>query len=102
MGKKCKGGSDPSADLRRWRDKALSALKRGEAAAVPFVSTTIPADRWQHITAALKAAQTADDVRAAFVAPTTSQADIASLLEGIRLGVAALAVKAEAVDAVLA
>ena len=63
---------------------------------MPFVSTTIPADRWQHITGALKAAQTADDVRAAFVAPApAAQPDIAALLEGIRLGVAALAVKAD-------
>jgi len=94
--KSARAESDPSADLRRWRDKALSALKRGEAAAVPFVSTTIPADRWHHIAGALKAAQTADDVRAAFVAPTpATQPDIAALLEGIRMGVAALAVKAD-------
>jgi len=55
-----------SVDLRRWRDKALNALKRGESPAVGFVSTTIPADRWSQVKAALESATTADDVRLAF------------------------------------
>ena len=83
-----------SVDLRRWRDKALNALKRGESPAVGFVSTTIPADRWSQVKAALESATTADDVRLAF-APQGPQegADtdaIKALLEGIRLGVEAL------------
>ena len=83
-----------SVDLRRWRDKALNALKRGESPAVGFVSTTIPADRWSQVKAALDTATTADDVRLAF-APQGPQegADtdaIKALLEGIRLGVDAL------------
>ena len=83
-----------SVDLRRWRDKALNALKRGESPSVGFVSTTIPADRWSQVKAALDTATTADDVRLAF-APQGPQegADtdaIKALLEGIRLGVDAL------------
>lgn len=92
--KSARAESDPSADLRRWRDKALNALKRGESPAVGFVSTTIPADRWSQVKAALDTATTADDVRLAF-APQGPQegADtdaIKALLEGIRLGVDAL------------
>jgi hypothetical protein len=87
-----------SVDLRRWRDKALNALKRGESPAVGFVSTTIPADRWSQVKSALDTATTADDVRLAFApqgpGPGPQEgADtdaIKALLEGIRLGVDAL------------
>ena len=65
--RKCAKESEAaSVDLRRWRDKALNALKRGESPAVGFVSTTIPADRWSQVKAALESATTADDVRLAF------------------------------------
>ena len=89
-------GESGDADLRRWRDKALNALKRGESPSVGFVSTTIPADRWSQVKAALDTATTADDVRLAF-APQEGVTDtdaIKALLEGIRSGVEALSVKA--------
>lgn len=41
------------ADLRRWRDKARKAVRRGESAAVRFESDVIPADMARDISASL-------------------------------------------------
>ena len=53
-------------DLARWERKALKAFKARGRAGVAFESAAIPADEHARITDALKAAQTAEDVRAAF------------------------------------
>lgn len=49
-------------DLRRWRSKAIAAVKRGESAAVAFDSDVIPASHHALITKALAAATTIADV----------------------------------------
>ena len=53
-------------DLRRWRDKALKALRAGRPAAVRFDSDVIPPDLSEVIEGALFEAVTADQVKAAF------------------------------------
>lgn len=55
-------------DLRKWEAKALKALKRFHAADVRFESNAIPFAEQVAIHEALKAAETVDDVRAAFKA----------------------------------
>ena len=57
------------ADARRWMTKAVKAVKRGEAASVPFESDAIPESEQRRIRAGLAAAVTVDDVRAVFDAP---------------------------------
>ena len=49
-------------DLRRWRQKAIRAVKRGESAAVPFESDAIPAPTRDLIAGALASASTVDAV----------------------------------------
>lgn len=53
-------------ELRRWKSKALRALKSGKAANVNFDSDYIADDVADHIREHLTNAKTADDVRAAF------------------------------------
>jgi HK97 family phage portal protein len=53
-------------DLDRWQSKALKRLKDKGNAAAPFLSDAIPPEDHARITAALKAATTPADVRAAF------------------------------------
>lgn len=53
-------------ELRRWKSKALRALKSGKAASVNFDSDCIADDVAEHIREHLTNAKTADDVRAAF------------------------------------
>lgn len=53
-------------DLERWEKKALKSLKRFKTADTPFASDYIPLPQQERIHAALKAAQTADEVKAAF------------------------------------
>ncbi len=54
------------ADLRRWRDKALKAVKAGKGPDVPFESAAIPADVAGELRGRLAIAHTADEVKAAF------------------------------------
>lgn len=53
-------------DLTNWERKALKALKRFHAADVKFESNAIPFPEQVQIHASLKAAETVEDVRAAF------------------------------------
>ena len=64
-------------DLERWERKALKSLKRFHTAAVRFESTVIPLEEQSRISVALRAAQTAEDVRAAFKAE-----DVDDLIDG--------------------
>lgn len=60
---------DPRADdLRKWEAKALKSLKRFHKASVPFESLRIPLPDQERISAALKAAETVEEVKAAFKA----------------------------------
>jgi hypothetical protein len=54
--------TDPSADLRRWRQKAIASVKRGDSAAVAFESAVIPASHRELVTKALATAGSVDDV----------------------------------------
>jgi hypothetical protein len=63
---------EADADLRRWRDKALKAHRRGDSPAVRFDSEYIPAEQGQAIAEALKAATNSEEVRAAFEVPPFS------------------------------
>jgi len=56
-----------SDDLRRWRDKALKAVKAGRAVAVEFKSAVIPPDVGDAVRARLAEARNAEQVKAAFV-----------------------------------
>jgi len=67
------GGTVPeegikAADLARWERKALKALKARGKAAVGFESAAIAPEEAERISEALRAAQTPQDVRAAFKA----------------------------------
>ena len=53
-------------DMDRWQRKALNALKRGKAAAVPFDSEHIPVDEHKRIALELLSAATAEDVKHIF------------------------------------
>lgn len=53
-------------DLRRWRQKAIRALRRGESAAVSFESDAIPAPTRELVTKALAGAESAEAVWAIF------------------------------------
>lgn len=55
-----------SFDLDRWERKALKAFKRFHAADVRFQSDAIPLPEQVRIHEALKAAETVEEVRAAF------------------------------------
>lgn len=55
-----------AADLRRWRTKAVNAVKRGQPAAVPFESAAIPPTAAALISAALESAATPEDVWSVF------------------------------------
>jgi HK97 family phage portal protein len=67
--------ADPRADERhKWERKALKALKRFGRAAVPFAPAHLSVDEHMRITEALKAAQSAEDVRAAFKAADDTDA----------------------------
>jgi len=54
------------ADLRRWRQKAINALKRGESAAVTFQSEAIDPLTVSIVSKALVSARSVDDVWALF------------------------------------
>ena len=69
---------EAKADLLRWERKALKALKARGRAAVSFESDAIDADVAQGVTAALKAATTAEEVRSAF-APFVKAVDVSEL-----------------------
>lgn len=58
-----------SDDLDRWRRKALSSLKAGNVADVPFVSEVIPDSTAAVLHERLSVASTDEEVRAAFVPP---------------------------------
>lgn len=60
--------------LRQWQTKALKAVKAGRSAAVSFESAAIPAGERARVLEALKAAQDAAAVKAAF-APEDARAD---------------------------
>lgn len=66
------------ADARKWRAKAVKAVKRGEAASVPFESDAIPEAEQVRIRAGLEDCQTVEDVRAVF--ETRAAADPLALL----------------------
>lgn len=70
-----------SADLARWERKALKSLKRRMTAAVPFESDAIPLAEQERIHAALRTAQTVEEVKAAFYTPKT---DLGRTLWAIR------------------
>ena len=53
-------------DLRKWEAKALKSLRRFHKADVAFESNSIPFDEQMAIHAALRAAEDADAVKAAF------------------------------------
>ena len=53
-------------DLRKWEAKALKSLRRFHKAEVAFESNAIPFDEQLAIHAALKAAEDAEAVKAAF------------------------------------
>ena len=53
-------------DLRKWRQKAIRALKAGQSAAVAFRSDAIDAGTVAIVTKALSTARTVDDVWALF------------------------------------
>jgi hypothetical protein len=53
-------------DLRRWRQKAIAAVKRGDSAAVTFDSAVIPASHRALVTKALSTAGSVEDVWAIF------------------------------------
>jgi HK97 family phage portal protein len=57
---------DDTDDLARWERKALKGLKRFRNPAQPFVSASIDAATHARISGALKVAQTAEEVKAAF------------------------------------
>lgn len=61
-----KKGADPSVDLRKWRQKAITAIKRGESAAVSFDSDTISAPTRALVTDALSNVRSVADVWAIF------------------------------------
>ena len=60
-----------AADLRRWKARAIKAVKAGKAADVRFESGTIPADEQARIRAALAGAESAGDVAAVFEVKAT-------------------------------
>jgi hypothetical protein len=64
-----KASQDPSADLRKWRQKAISAVRRGGSAVVPFESDAIPATHRDLISKGLETAGTVEDVWALFGEP---------------------------------
>lgn len=72
-------------DLRRWETKATRALKRGRAPAVRFDSDYIPLDLANRISERLKAAESVEDVREAFVDDVLKEA-IAERWSGVLLG----------------
>ncbi len=57
---------EKAADLRRWRDKALKALKAGRSPGVKFTSTAIDPEVGRLIAERLNTATTSADVRWAF------------------------------------
>lgn len=64
--------SPQALHLAQWERKAIKSLKRGKGAAVAFESNFIPPDTQERISIALKAAQTVEEVKAAFYAPKTA------------------------------
>jgi HK97 family phage portal protein len=76
------------ADLRKWRTKALRALKRGESADVDFESAVLPVDLIGHLRLHLQAASTPADIAAAF----EEVADYRPFLDTVRVSSAALSV----------
>ena len=62
-----------SEDLDRWQRKSLSSLKAGRVADVPFVSDVIPDSTASVLHERLSAANTDEEVRAAFVPPFRSR-----------------------------
>ncbi len=69
---------EAKTDLLRWERKALKALKARGKAAVTFESEAIDADIAQSISAALKTATTAEEVRDAF-GPFVKAVDVKDL-----------------------
>lgn len=53
-------------DLRKWRQKAIRAVKQGQSAAVPFDTSAIPGSHAAIISDALASARSVDDVWALF------------------------------------
>lgn len=53
-------------DLRKWRDKAVKALRNGGLADVPFESDFIPDDIAEHVRQHLEQVTTPDEVKAVF------------------------------------
>jgi hypothetical protein len=67
--------ADPAPDLRRWRQKAIAAVKRGDSAAVTFASDAIPAPHRELIAKALAGASSVEDVLFGAPAPV-AKADV--------------------------
>lgn len=63
------GEQEKAADTARWQRKAIAALKRGKEANVAFETLAIPPHERLAIRSALEDAETAEEVKAAFVAP---------------------------------
>lgn len=72
-------------DLDRWQRKALKALRARGSAAVTFQSDAIDPGEAERIAAALKAAQSADEVRAAFKAADALEAVWPEAMQWARL-----------------
>jgi hypothetical protein len=87
---------DPGPDLRRWRQKAIAAVKRGEPAAVTFASDAIPAPHRELIAKALAGASSVEDVWDLFGAPApVAKADVPRTDLGPKALAAAYAIQAE-------
>lgn len=82
---------DPqSQDLMKWQKKALKQLEKGKPAACEFVSDHI--DGWLNelVRIRLDSCSTVEEVKSVFADARKKRGEVASLLEGIRLEVAAL------------
>ena len=73
-----------ASDLRRWKARALKAVKAGKGAAVRFESEAIPEAGQSRIRAALEGAQSAGDVVKAFHEPpdAVKAVDTEELIDG--------------------
>jgi HK97 family phage portal protein len=77
--------SDILADLRRWKRLALKSLEAGKPAAIEFRSTAIPADMMDAISAELKSAGDATDVKDLFAQWMTGEASTKAVPFGGKL-----------------
>ena len=82
-------------ELRAWKRRACNAIDRGNSANIEFDSIAIPPEIQKDIKIKLENCKTTDEVKALFEnlkIQATSPADVAAILEGIKLGVEALKV----------